>query len=165
MTATRGYGSFEGWNRTIRGALLFVGAADPDTARQEFRERADIERDALADFLRLLRDLSIRSHNGGPMYAADILKACQTPMGGETELLLALRDIGMRGGPPTQKGIGKALASVRDKVCQGMRLEARKDRKGVMLWHASEAPGLQGFAGSVSYSPREPSDFSSSDVT
>jgi hypothetical protein len=149
----RGYGSFEGWDATIRHALLWVGAADPDTARQEFRERADVERDALADLLGLLRDLSATRHNGGPMYAGDVLKACATATGAETELLLALRDVGMRGGAPTQKGIGRALSSVRDKVCRGMKLEGRKDRNGVMMWSV-EVRGLRGYAGSVSNSPR-----------
>lgn len=158
--AVKSYGSFEGWDATIRHALLFAGAADPDRARQEFRERADTERDSLSDLLRALRDLSTLRHGGGSMQTQDILKACVDAQGNETELLRALRDVGVRGGAPTTRGVGKALASVRDTVCDGLRLEGKPDRNGVMKWTVVSAAGLAGFAGSVSGPTREESYFS-----
>ena len=147
--AVKSYGSFEGWDATIRHALLFAGAADPDRARQEFRERADTERDSLADLLRLLRDLSTVRHGGGPMQAQDILKACVDAQGNETELLRALRDLGVRGGAPTTRGVGKALASIRDTVCDGLRLEGKPDRNGAMKWTVVSGAGFAEYAESV----------------
>jgi len=157
--AAKSYGSFEGWDATIRHALLFAGAADPDRARQEFRERADTERDSLSDLLRLLRDLSTVRHGGGALAAQDILKVCVDPNGGETELLRALRDMGVRGGAPTTRGVGKALASIRDTVCDGMKLEGHLDRNGVMKWTVVSVAGLAGKAESVS-SPTHREQFS-----
>jgi hypothetical protein len=146
-----GYGSFEGWDTTIRHALLFVGAADPNAARQEFRERADLERDSTADLLRCLSDHIATRNAGQPAYAKQVLAWCADSMGQDTELLLALRDVGMRGGAPTQRGIGNTLARIRDTVCDRMRLEGRPDRKGLVQWTVATLPGLPGLAGSLSY--------------
>jgi hypothetical protein len=157
--AAKSYGSFEGWDATIRHALLFAGAADPDRARQEFRERADTERDSLSDLLRLLRDLSTVRHGGGSLAAQDVLKACVDPHGNETELLRALRDMGVRGGAPTTRGVGKALASIRDTVCDGLKLEGTPDRNGVTKWTVVSVAGLAGNAESVS-SPTHREQFS-----
>lgn len=146
--AVKSYGSFEGWDATVRHALLFAGAADPDRARQEFRERADTERDSLADLLRLLRDLSTVRHGGGPLGAQDILKSCVDAHGGETELLRSLRDVGVRG-TATTKSIGRALASIRDTVCDGLKLVGTPDRTKIMRWSVETVAGFAGNAGSV----------------
>jgi hypothetical protein len=145
--AVRAYGSFEGWDAIVRHALLFAGAADPDVARQDFRERADLERDSVAELFRMLRDLSTVRHNGEAMTTQDILKACTDANGRETDLLRALRDVGVRGLNPTTRGIGKALANLRDTACDGLRLEGRLNRDKVMMWKVVPAAGFAGFAG------------------
>jgi hypothetical protein len=145
--AVRAYGSFESWDAIVRHALLFVGAADPDVARQDFRERADLERDSVSELLHLLRDLSTARHNGEHLTAQDILKACTDANGRETDLMRALRDVGVRGWSPTARGIGKALANLRDTACDGWRLEGRLNRDKVMMWKVVPAAGFAVVAG------------------
>lgn len=45
------WGSFEGWSRIVRNALVWAGLADPWAGRKELRERADTEIEAMKTIL------------------------------------------------------------------------------------------------------------------
>jgi hypothetical protein len=129
-------GSFEAWSGLIRGALLWLGAADPVATMEELR-KADPQRE---DMRSLMAQWNAAI---GPdkVTVADVVKLAterkDTFGGGEfvrpafREALLAVAG---RDGNINSKSLGKWLSAKKDRVLDGSRFEHHGERDSVALW-------------------------------
>jgi hypothetical protein len=132
------WGSFEGWSDLVRGALVWVGQADPALARQHLVAGADSEAAALRV---LLENWDRIDTTGTGVTAARMLEsiASSEPHSGDdvTEALReALAEIappGAGGKPASPKGLGKRLMHLKGRVVGGAALDCRAGNLG-QVW-------------------------------
>ena len=134
-TQIKPWGSFEGWSDLVRGALVWVGQADPALARQQLVAGGDSEAAALRVLLENWQ--RIDPSNSG-VTAARMLEAV---MGSETserdEVADALRDAvneisppGAGGKPTSAKSLGRRLTHLKGRVVGGSALDCRPGQFG-----------------------------------
>jgi len=111
------FGSFEEWSDRVRSALVWLGEADPCMTRARFKEQ-EPEREALADVLRVLADIT------GPkfMLAHDIIADANHQTGLQDALSLA--GIGLEA-----VSVGKYLGKNKGRTINGIRLDQGHDGK------------------------------------
>lgn len=129
------FGSFDGWSRRIRGALLWLDCADPVVKRQDM----DPETAALHRFLGAwwgqFRDLEQRTGD-----VRSVLEDRSGDMGDAlAELYGALDEMGFMGrGRLNVQKLGKYLSQNVDRIVGGRRLERTGRSRGSSVWRVVE---------------------------
>jgi hypothetical protein len=136
-------GSFEDWSGWVRGALLWLGHADPVDTIEETREK-DPKLDALTAVLTQWH-AAIGSANVSVRDVIERATAQQTATGtgslaylkqeyAEPDFREALFAIAGEGGTINGKRLGKWLASHQDRIVHGFRLMRTGLSSGIMRW-------------------------------
>jgi hypothetical protein len=136
-------GSFDAWSDLVRGALLWVGCADPIDSMEAVRE-SDPSRARLATVMTQWQAIV------GPdrVTAAEIIKrATERRTSGyniESEFLHedfreALLGVAGRSGAINSRSLGKWLSANMDRVVGGLRFRQAGSRQGLALWELSDA--------------------------
>lgn len=113
------FGSFEQWSSRVRGALVWLGLADPCATRERFR-LYDTERANLGAFLVALHELL-----GQPWFrVADLVKQVQV-IEHDHPLHAALEGAGLA---LDARSIGNYLAKSEGKTVDGLRLDGGHDK-------------------------------------
>lgn len=126
------WGSFQGWSELVRGALVWAGAPDPATTREELRSSADTQGAALA----MLHDGWAEvagAVGGGGCTAAEACEALEGNPRKFTALRAALAEMLPPGAKVTDpRAVGFLLRSVRGRIVGGRALvwAAGSDRMG-----------------------------------
>jgi len=115
------YGSFEEWSQRVRGALVWLGEADPCLTRARFKE-SDPEREALGGVLAALQPIS----DGAWKKCKDALNAFGTDQGVADALNAA-------GIADTPKSLGIYLSRHNGRTVDGLRLDTTKDKHAKVL--------------------------------
>ncbi len=123
------WGSFTGWSAIIRQTLVWLDLPDPAAGRAELRERADIDRDAIAALYRAMADL-------GPMTARELVERAATHPG-LAEALAELVPPGRGEDLPAARRVGYALRALRGRVVIGFRLEATQGHTATLRWRVA----------------------------
>lgn len=118
------WGSFEGWSRSVREAIVWAGQADPGLTREELRRESDRDASALADLIAGWKEVA--AEHGGQCTVAQMLSELDGPANaGKHERLRA----GLAELVPTPPGklpsphrIGKVLAKFKGRVIRGRAL-------------------------------------------
>lgn len=136
MGLTR-WGSFEGWSRLVRQAVVWAGQADPGLTREELRRESDRDASALADLIAGWKEVA--TEYGGQCTVAQMLSELDGPANaGKHERLRA----GLAELVPTPPGklpsahrIGKVLAKFKGRVIGGCALvKATKRGMNGIAW-------------------------------
>lgn len=138
-------GSFESWDRLVRGALIWAGSADPLGGTERIRREGDAELEALRAALGAWRE-KFREESKS---AAEVFNNA----GGEflTTLSQLAKCDPVRLSP---NKLGYALRKAKGRVVAGRRFEsAGLDRNGLALWRVVTVEG-----------PRKPSEPSAGDA-
>lgn len=126
-------GSFEAWDRLVRGALLWAGAADPCGTRARIREDADADLDVLRGVL----GAWFAVFTSEALTVADALKRAPARL---REALGALAPKRAKDGDLDSTAVGNALRKVRGRVLDGLRLAWAGKRDGSRLYRVERAP-------------------------
>jgi hypothetical protein len=126
--ALRPWGSFDGWSRIVRAAVVFVGLPDPGDTRNALRGRADTEAAAFGDIVTGLETL-LGGH--GPEHgreAAEIVQTLNSLPAAHARLRTAFSEIRhLRSGQTLDaQALGFTLRKLRDRIVGGRRLAAVK---------------------------------------
>ena len=135
-------GSFQKWSDLVRGALIWLGCADPLHTMETAREN-DPELEQLKTMF------SAMANQFGPgaanaQTAAGIISAAQGE--GDSELNDALNGFKQKGKPIDPVQLGQWLGRYRDRVADGMRLARIRRGKRGAEWYVAVAdpPGVGG---------------------
>lgn len=112
------WGSFEAWNRTIRQAIIWAGAADPLETKREIRD-ADDSAQLVTAWHKAFAELD---PDGDGLTTSDLLNHYQN---GKSDLLTAAVEEGCYRGV-TARTIGNAIKKHKGRVIAGRRLEYRR---------------------------------------
>jgi hypothetical protein len=131
-------GSFEAWDRLIRGAVIWAGAADPLVACQAVREEGDADLDALRGALACW----CQAFGTETITAAHAVKEARIREDGELVTVLATL-AGCEVMHLDGRALGNALRRVQGRIVGGLRFErAGGDRhEKVVRWHVRGEPG------------------------
>jgi hypothetical protein len=140
------WGSFEGWSKIVRGAVVWAALHDPFEARRELSSQADRE----SQILRMLIDgwQELQQANEGE--AITVAQALETVREDDAEIAAsvvklhpkfqpfrnALAEISTNGKPPSARAIGMKLHHLKGRIIDGKYLDRRENRMGAM-WSVS----------------------------
>ncbi len=127
------WGSYEGWSRLVRQAVVWCDLPDPAGAKQELIEYSDREVMALGGLLEGLRELDPMGHG---LPALKILKILEEePNHHETlrEAIEELCHVGASGRLPSSKSLGRKLGHLRGRIVDGWQLRSWS-RKNTLHW-------------------------------
>jgi putative DNA primase/helicase len=135
--APRPLGSFETWSDLVRGALLWMGAADPVVSMIELR-KADPRREAMQAVC------AQWEAEIGPetVTVAEVIRRAIEMRHGELvrpDLREALLVVAGKGGALNSRALGNWLSSQKDRIVDGFCFTRMGDRQGVAAW--ALAPG------------------------
>jgi hypothetical protein len=109
------FGRFEAWSDLVRGALIWLGEADPCQTRETIITN-DPDRDALGSLMDAMADI------GGRMTAADVVNATDD----HPAIRQALEALDYEN---DAKRLGRFLQGKHGQIIDGVRLEMRRDGK------------------------------------
>jgi hypothetical protein len=124
-------GSFEDWSDLIRGALLWLGCADPVESMEAIR-KADPRRADLANVAAQWRAVIGDAER---VTVAEVVKFAGT----RAELREALFAVAGERGAVNNRRLGKWLAEVSGRIVDGFHFEQCGERKSVALWRLESA--------------------------
>jgi putative DNA primase/helicase len=139
-------GSFEAWDRLVRGAVVWASGHDPLGGVQRIREEGDDDTDKLAALLFAWRE----AFNDNARSAADAVKHA----GAAGDLYDAIAPY-CRGGKPEARSLGYALRRFRGRICEGLEFTREDGRAGTCLWAVRPFNGGDGGDGGDAYATRE----------
>jgi hypothetical protein len=124
------WGSFSGWSRLIRHAIVWAGQPDPGLTREELASAADTESELLDQLIAGWKQLDVF---GDGLTVRDALRRVE----GAPHELSVLKDAleNLCGGKtPTIRVVGNRLKHFRDRVLGGEFLSMRTNRMGFAVW-------------------------------
>jgi len=123
-----GWGGFEEWSNWVRGAIVWLGLADPAAGRSKIEE-VDPVRTGLRDLYEAWAD----TLGTDPVTARQVIKAAEDPEA--EELQTAVSEVACnRQGKMSSRALGKFLSSNEKRIEDGMRIERSGKRQGAVLW-------------------------------
>ena len=138
-------GSLENWSATIRGAIVWAGAADPLRTR-ELTAKAD---DSASLLGKLIKGIENADHIGVGLTTREIENLVTGPKADdrEVELLVdAVKEI--CGERFNSRRVGRTLSGFTQRVHEGKFISAETVRGGVKCWRIKTADeGFGGFEG------------------
>jgi hypothetical protein len=146
-------GSFESWDRLVRGAIVWASGVDPLGGVERIREEGDEDAERLLELVTAWKE-----HLGTSVcsVAAAIAKA-----GSSGDLHDALAAY-CHDGKITSRAIGNTLKRLRGRICAGLIIEREPGRAGSARWRVAPVDGGSGGTGGSLLPPGdESSDLSS----
>jgi hypothetical protein len=136
----RAWGSFEGWSRLVRQAIVWCGYADPGDAREELAQLSDREADAAAGLIAGWAELQ-RVHGAMTVaqalqHLADAPSSFETLRSSLAELLTV-----PAGKLPSARGVGQKIHQLRDRIINGAAFQRVKQSKNGVVWHVRPMTG------------------------
>jgi hypothetical protein len=138
-------GSFEAWSERVRGALMWLGCADPVESMNELR-KADPVRESIRGVMGEW-DAAFHSRH---VTVAEVIRGAtemrESDYGGKPEIALpdfrdVLMDIVGRGGVLNARALGNWLSSKQNTIVDGRQFARMGERDGVAVWALKEEPG------------------------
>jgi hypothetical protein len=127
------WGSFEGWSKLVRNAVVWAGQSDPNDARLQLRSRGDQRRDALESVLTGLEKLDPENYGSTTALIVSWLDRLEGLKCDEArDLREALERLGAR--VDSVGSVGKKLGTLVGRVCKGRRLVMEVKRSNKKLW-------------------------------
>jgi len=134
------WGSFEGWSRLVRNAVIWCGMDDPGATRQEVREQSDREAG-------LLRQLLAGWEDADPAgFGMTIAEAIGKAGDCNQALQAVFAEIGTPGKPPNPRSIGMKIHHLRGRVAGGKYFDRRNGPNHTPVWRVDTA-GTKGTEG------------------
>jgi hypothetical protein len=161
------WGSFEAWSDIVRGAVVWVGLADPIATRKELRRNSDRTTATLRQLLKAWRSAS----GDEGMTAADAIKKINDPTSfadSYFDLRAALTEMLPTGKVIDSQAIGMKLHSLKDRICDGMFFMSEDDStRNVKVWKVEQVEqtgdkfdqpcaGTSGTSGTENHTPVSP---------
>lgn len=149
------WGSFDGWSRLVRSAVVWCGLPDPGETRQELMERSDVQAGALRS---LIENWSSIDPEGEGLLTSEILRRLDSTGYNCQDLKDAILELcgGTSGKLPSAKSLGSKLRNLRGRIVNGKSLESRPSRTGAMHWTVIPATtGATNGTGSESANPAD----------
>lgn len=147
QTSTSAWGSFEGWSRFIREAVIWVGWGDPEATRAELIANSDPQRPAQRQLVCNLHSmLKEKGKDASGMTSRDVLSTIWPPLQedkhGELyqppsdypELAEAFEVLTGSNGKPTPHQAGVLLTKLRDRVFDGKSIVKGSEVHKTSLW-------------------------------
>lgn len=137
-------GSYEAWDKLVRGAIIWAGGADPLGGVQRIRERADDDLD------RLRAMLGAWESTLGTTFAMSVADALKKADAGDGALRDAFAAYARPGTKIDGRQLGYALRKVTGRIVGGLYIEPQaENRNGAVMWRVREvaAAGNAGNAG------------------
>jgi putative DNA primase/helicase len=134
-------GSFEAWSDLVRGALMWVGAADPVETMNKLR-KSDPELEALRAVMGQWREaFGVFESATAAEAIREAIATEPDPNGPPGKFGLvrpdfrdALMTVAGRGGQISGRALGNWLQARAGRIVDGMRFERMGDRSGVAVW-------------------------------
>lgn len=134
------WGSFEGWSRLVRHAVVWLGMEDPGATRQEVRDQSDREAG-------LLRQMISAWENADPgAFGMTASEAIGKASDGNQLLQAVFAEIGTPGKPPNSRSVGMKLHHLRGRVSGGRYFDRLSGKNHTILWRV-ETTGTKGTEG------------------
>lgn len=125
------WGSFEGWSRLVRSAVVWAGFPDPNETRVQLRTYADLQRNSVGGVLCGVEELDPENSGVLTSKIQEWCGKCETD--GASAMREALTRLGAKLDSPMS--IAKALSSVLGRMFEGRRLVNRKGKANVTIWY------------------------------
>jgi hypothetical protein len=132
-------GSFEAWSDIVRGALLWLGCADPAATMEEIRMS-----DPKTTYLRQVMVAWREAFQSEGVTVAQVIKKATEQQRADNfqgtsefvneDLHEALLTVAGRGGSINSRAFGNWISSYRDRVVDRQKFEDRGTRHGVAVW-------------------------------
>lgn len=142
----RPMGSFEGWSRVIRGAIVWLGYPDPFDTREDLELVADTGKESVA---MLLEALALYDPDDRGIVVAEMLASVYagglTPVGHDAAVVAlrtAIENLCPNGGkPPVARQVSAKFKAYRRRVVNGQMLDfdPSKKRSSGHVWHVVKA--------------------------
>ncbi|MBX3361132.1 MAG: hypothetical protein KF912_06395 [Phycisphaeraceae bacterium] len=142
----RPMGSFEGWSRVIRGAIVWLGYPDPFDTREDLELVADTGKESVA---MLLEALALYDPDDRGIVVAEMLASVYAgglaPAGHDAAVVAlrtAIENLCPSGGkPPVARQVSAKLKAYRRRVVNGQMLDfdPSKKRSSGHVWHVVKA--------------------------
>lgn len=150
-TPIKGWGSYEGWSRVVRGALVWAGWPDPIEAVEELRQTADA-RALKTALVRGWGELCDRRNAPNGLTVKHALAALFPTeaelFSSHPELAATIEELCGGESSKRARSLGNLMKALRGKAFGGRALVGKEDRSGVAVWRV-EGAGSAGSAGSV----------------
>jgi hypothetical protein len=127
------WGSFEGWSKTVRQAVVWCGLPDPGLTRKELVEASDTEANALRQLLLSWREIDPK---GKGLTCGDLLKKLEVAPDKYTGVRSAVLEVAppRKPGLPGAQYLGTRFGKYRRRVIDGLRLDYREGRARSRIW-------------------------------
>jgi hypothetical protein len=139
------YGSFDGWSRLVREAVVWVGLPDPCLTRNKLAELSDTVGDTLGQLVQAWRAFD-RDNRG--LVIADLLHTLyprhpdQAPVDFASVTMRAALE-NFIGAPadkaPSPRQVGNKLRRFRRRIVQGAYFDTNEDRRNGAVWRLWDA--------------------------
>jgi hypothetical protein len=128
-------GSYEAWDRRVRGAIIWAGGADPLGGAQRIRHEGDEDLERMRD---LLAAWHVRLGDQAHSIASAI--KCAGRAGDLHEALAAY----CKNGNLEPRALGYAFKKLRGRICGGLELVSESGHAGTCRWRVRAADGGDG---------------------
>lgn len=132
------FGSFEGWSKIVRQAVVWVGLPDPCLTRTNFSAAADQSREVLVDLMAAWRRYDPQNHG---LVVAELLPSLYAKdLNSQSEVSVTLRAaveafVGLQvGRTPTARQLGNKLKSHRRRTIGGIFFDTGQKCKSGVPW-------------------------------
>jgi len=135
-------GSFEAWSDLVRGALMWLGAADPVESMNELRKS-----DPVREAIRAVMGQWFEAAHSQNVTSAEIIKLAtetrENAYGSKFEPVRpdfrdALMEVAGRGGALNGRALGNWLEAKQNTIIDGLQFVRMGNRKGVAVWALKE---------------------------
>jgi hypothetical protein len=133
------WGSFEGWSRLVRSAVVWVGQPDPGETRLLLQERADVAAESMGVILRCLEEMD---HERRGKTAAEVIQVAKEP-GSHADLRDALEGLL---GKLDARLLGNKLRSYRRRVFEGRFIDHAGTKQRAARWAVFPAEAFRNAA-------------------
>jgi hypothetical protein len=127
------WGSFEGWSKLVRAAVVWVGLPDPGETRLLLQEEADVAAEDMAVLLSCWEQLDPERKGLTAAQVINLLyeKLPASPPEYHTDMRAAMEGLL---GKPDARGLGTKLRSYRHRVFQGRFFERAGTKQRAVRW-------------------------------
>jgi hypothetical protein len=135
------WGSFEGWSALVRGAVVWVGMADPGATRLRLQYQSDIAAESMTVLLDCLEKLD-PDHRG--LTAAEVIEIYKNPPDANPNCHLDLKDaLEALLGKPDSRGLGNRLRAYRRRVFGNRFMDQAGSKQRAARWAVYPASDLR----------------------
>jgi hypothetical protein len=139
------WGSYEGWSRVVRNAIVWTGLPDPALIRQELAEQSDDLKNTL---LMLIAGWQEIDPTGEGMTVATAMKLTDEHKEKYETLQTVFYEMTPKGKSPTPQSIGSKMNALRRRVADGRYIDCHKGKNKTKVWFVQSAEQLtQGDSG------------------